>query len=140
MNVTVECSRCRSRIDGIIDDGVTGGFYDTKEGSGWELFADVGEEVICDGCMHNDYRYQSVYGGEKIIEINALLDLCIGGLTASFTETIDCVHVVEISDHCHAYSEHVAAGKGHTRASAINHAYLQYLRWMDKRIPRRDAE
>lgn len=134
MKVTVECSRCHEKVDGIIDEGVTGGFYSVKEGSGWELYADVDEEIICDDCMHKDYRYRSVYNGELLADLEELLDLAKLGLTVSFTTNINDEYVVCIKDYYKGWLEaEVAESVSKFRDVAINHAYLQWMRWADKK-------
>lgn len=72
-NVTVTCDRCKQQIDGIREPadpatgfvGATGGFYETGNPEGWGKYADPGERIVCDACMHADPRYIAVYGDRR---------------------------------------------------------------------------
>lgn len=55
------CNRCQKPFMGSNFLGVTCGYYDTHCGE-WAKFANPGEKVVCDGCMHSDPRYIAVYG------------------------------------------------------------------------------
>lgn len=57
----ITCDRCKKKIDGFRDHGMTAGFYDTSTDL-WGKFANPGEKNVCDDCMWSDPRYQAVYG------------------------------------------------------------------------------
>lgn len=83
--VLVQCSRCKRSIEGIRDEICTGWFYDTSKGD-WAKLADPDEDIICDGCMHWDARYQKVYGEVKGFSINGLSHIKNFTMPFGFTE------------------------------------------------------
>lgn len=133
MNATVICDRCKKQVDGILTDKMTAGFYNVKEGSEWAKFASPQEEVICDDCMQNDYRYRSVYKNEPIVSMDEFINemLKIGGIEILMRKTLVganyTVGLLDCDDKGN-YDGILAEGKGKSIEYAINDAYLQYLR------------
>lgn len=58
------CDRCKQPFEGEEYQGVTCGFYDVHA-KPWSDFANKGEQIVCDSCMHTDPRYVAVYGKLK---------------------------------------------------------------------------
>jgi hypothetical protein len=56
-----DCDRCKQPIKDYAppdpETGVTAGYYDVSEGSGWETYANPGEKRVCDDCMHRHPIY-----------------------------------------------------------------------------------
>lgn len=63
VKVMVECDRCHKCIEGIrVADELqtfTGGYYDVT--GYWSQYANPGESIVCDACMHSDERYLADY-------------------------------------------------------------------------------
>lgn len=67
-NIKIECDRCGVEVNGTVlidgDDIVcTGGFYDVV--NGWTEYAEPGEMIVCDKCMHSDPKYKEIYSPNK---------------------------------------------------------------------------
>jgi hypothetical protein len=66
-----KCSRCRMPIKDFApadpETGVTHGYYDVREGRGWEEFSKPGEKFVCDDCMHRHPIYFARYGPTPIV-------------------------------------------------------------------------
>lgn len=60
--VTFDCDRCGEKVQGHQYADFTAGYYYVGPGSGWQHFAQDGEERICDSCMWSNSMYQQVYG------------------------------------------------------------------------------
>ena len=61
-SIQVTCDRCGELVDGLEIEGQgTAGFYRTGPGSFWQRYANPGELIICDGCMHANPRYIADY-------------------------------------------------------------------------------
>lgn len=56
-----KCSRCKKPIKDFApadpETGVTAGYYDVREGRGWEEYAKPGEKFVCDDCMQRHPIY-----------------------------------------------------------------------------------
>jgi hypothetical protein len=67
-SVTVVCDRCKATVEGLRTMRFTGGFYEvqadlrTLDITSWSRYANPGEKIVCDACMHADPRYIAVYG------------------------------------------------------------------------------
>lgn len=59
--VTVECSRCHKKVDGLELELGTSGFYKVAPGLPWAKYANPDETVLCDPCMWADPRYVADY-------------------------------------------------------------------------------
>lgn len=59
----IVCDRCKQVVPDAAREcgGTTCGYYDVERGQ-WKKYADPGEKYLCDACMHQDSRYQAVYG------------------------------------------------------------------------------
>jgi hypothetical protein len=67
---TITCDRCKSTVDGILDDSfksiiMTAGYYVVSTGY-WKGYGNAGEVNICDKCMFADPRYIKRYGDLRI--------------------------------------------------------------------------
>lgn len=60
--VVFDCDRCGSEVHGMEWEHFTGGYYYVGPGSGWQDFAQDGEERICDDCMWSNAEYKEIYG------------------------------------------------------------------------------
>jgi hypothetical protein len=67
----LNCDRCKNPIRDFAppdpETGVTAGYYDVTEGSGWEIFSKPGEKIVCDDCMHRHPIYAARYGVRPIV-------------------------------------------------------------------------
>ena len=56
------CDRCGKDVpEAFIAETVSGGIYDVSSGY-WSNYANPGERLVCDACMHADQRYRAIYG------------------------------------------------------------------------------
>lgn len=79
MKITITCDRCKKQIEGIKDSffdqetnktyEYTGGYYEIEPNGYWGQFANEGETLICDACMHGDERYKKVYNPPKEVNL-----------------------------------------------------------------------
>lgn len=61
-NCGLICDRCKKPQPGaFVGQKVSGGIYDVTGGT-WKAYANPGERLVCDTCMHADPRYCAVYG------------------------------------------------------------------------------
>lgn len=60
MIVFGQCDRCQRGFKGSATEFFTAGFY--LSSPYWEEFCNPGERIVCEPCMHSDYRYIAVYG------------------------------------------------------------------------------
>ncbi len=63
--VTVICSRCEGRIEGMEGDETTTGFYRVGPGSPWYQLGREGEEILCDPCLQSDPAYREMQGDQN---------------------------------------------------------------------------
>lgn len=60
--VTFDCDRCGTTVQGHEYEQFTAGYYQVGPGSAWHQFAQDGEERICDACMWANAEYREIYG------------------------------------------------------------------------------
>lgn len=62
--LVLHCDRCGRDVEGSrgFGIGMTTGYYDVSDASGWHKFARQFEQVVCDGCMFADPQYIAIYG------------------------------------------------------------------------------